>query len=265
MNTQAQEIEKKDKRTGWMISIGVHLVIFALCYFLAAYVISIPAPGDLFVEVAMADYGTTSTGGGDTESEVPSETVEEVVEEQVSQATQPVQTSDTKPIVTQDNSSVSTPTSSKPSNTTQEVKDPEPQVSNELNNVLNQINNSGGGGGSDGSTTGVGNEGNTEGAIEGKGVVGGKDGIGWELTGRGMVGEPTLNEKPTEEGKVVLDIYVDRQGKVISTSRNYAQSNTSSSYLFELAEKAAKTARFNVKDNAATSQKGKMTFNFKLR
>jgi len=259
-----KELEKKDKRTGWMISIGVHVVIFAICYFVAAYMISIPAPGDLFVEVAMADYGMDATGSGDTESEVPSETVEEVVDEQVSESTQPVQTSETTPIVTQDNSTVSTPTSTKPSKPKPEVKDPEPQVSNELNNVLNQINNSGGGG-SDGGTTGPGNEGNTEGAIEGKGVVGGKDGIGWELSGRGMIGEPTLNEKPTEEGRVVLDIYVDRQGKVLSTSRNYALSNTSSSYLFELAEKAAKTARFNIKDNAATSQKGKMTFNFKLR
>lgn len=259
-----EELEKKDKRTGWIISIGVHLVLFVLFYFLAAYVITDPPPGDLYVEVAMADYGTDVTGSGEFETEVPSETLEEVVEENVSESTQPVETTQADPVVTQETSEVSTPSSETTTESSQEVEDPEPEVSNELSNVLNQINNSGGGG-SEGSTEGTGNEGTTEGNIEGKGVVGGKDGIGWELSGRGMVGDPSLSEKPTEEGKVVLDIYVDRQGKVIRTARNYVESNTSSSYLFELAEKAAKTARFNVKDNAAPSQKGKMTFNFKLR
>jgi TonB family protein len=258
------ELEKKDKRTGWIISIAAHLVLFVLFYFLAAYVITIPPPGDLYVEIAMADYGTDATGSGEFETEVPSETLEEVVEENVSESTQPVQTTQADPVVTQETSDVSTPSSETTTETNQDVEDPEPQVSNELSNVLNQINNSGRGG-SEGSTEGTGNEGTTEGNIEGKGVVGGKDGIGWELSGRGMIGEPSLSEKPTEEGKVVLDIYVNRKGEVIKAVVNVLETNTSSSYLYELAIKAAKTARFNVKDNAAPSQKGKMTFNFKLR
>jgi TonB family protein len=264
MSTRA-ELEKKDKRTGWAISVLVHAVIFVLFYFLAAYVITIPPPGDLYVEVSMADYGTDAVGSGDTETEVPSETVEEVVEENVSQATQPTQTTQADPVVTQDASEVSTPSSETTTESNQEVTDPDPQVSNELSNVLNQINNSGGGGSDGPDENTPGNAGNTDGAIEGKGVVGGKDGIGWELSGRGMVGEPRLDEKPTEEGKVVVDIYVDQNGNVVSASINIAGTNTASGYLHDLAIKAAKTARFNVNSNAATRQKGKMTFNFKLR
>ncbi len=255
--------EKRDQRVGFAISGGIHVVLVVLFYLLTAYAISDPPPGDMTVEMAMADYGMTDRASGDTESEVPSENIEEVEEENVSQ-TNPVTNSNNKPIETQDNSSVSTP-SGKDGNKTTEQEN-KPKLDNALNNILNQINNNKGGGGSDGDDEdGVGNKGNEEGNIDGKGVFGGKDGNGWELSGRGMIGEPKLNEKPTEEGRVVLDIYVDKNGNVISTARNYNASNTSSDYLFKLAEKAAKTAKFTVNANAPSSQKGKMTFNFKLR
>jgi len=131
-------------------------------------------------------------------------------------------------------------------------------------NILNQINQSGGGG-SDGSDKGPGNQSNPDGKIEGKGVFGGRDGNGWELSGRSMLGNPKLNEKPTEEGKVVLRIYVDKNGKVTKAVPLIEESNTASSYLFNLAQKAALSAKFNVAPDAPASQSGKMTFNFKLR
>lgn len=263
-NTSREELEKRDKRTGLIVTAAVHVVLLALLYFLAAYTISIPPPGDLYVEMAMADYGFDDRGSGEFETEVPSENREEVVDEQTSQSTQNVQTTQAPPVVTQQTSTVSTPSNTNPKPTDKPVEDPDPQISNELSNVLNQINQSGGGG-SEGQSQGPGNEGNPDGNIEGKGVVGGKDGIGWELSGRGMVGEPRLSEKPKEEGRIVLDVYVDRDGKVVRAEYNPGLSNSGSSYLVELAKKAALTARFNAKSNAPGQQKGQMTFNFKLR
>jgi hypothetical protein len=63
----------------------------------------------------------------------------------------------------------------------------------------------------------------------------------------------------------VLTIFVDRNGNVLRTQRDYAKSNTSSNYLFGLAEKAAKTARFTVKTDAAAEQRGQMVFRFELK
>ena len=255
-------LENKDKRKAWGIALGVHLVLFALMYLMAAYVITVPPPGDMSVEVAMADYGFDVTAGGDTESEVPSEEVQEVEDKQTSQTSRPVETSETRPIETQESSSVSTSAGSGKKD--DKEKEKEREASNKLKEILNEINQSGGGG-SDGSDRGAGNQGNPDGSIEGKGVFGGRDGNGWELSGRSMLGDPKLNEKPTEEGKVVLRIYVDKNGKVTNAVRLIEESNTASSYLFNLAQKAALSAKFNVAPDAPASQSGKMTFNFKLR
>ena len=126
------------------------------------------------------------------------------------------------------------------------------------------INSDGGGAASDGVTEGSSNQGTQSGNIDGIGVVAG-GAIGYEMAGRSLVGSPTLDDAVTEEGKVVLDIWVDKNGNVKDTDRNYILSNTSSDYLFGLAEKAATTAKFNANPDAGpTPQKGKMTFNFRL-
>lgn len=264
MSSRREEIEKKDRRKAAVISGLIFSAIMVLCFFLTAFTIQDPPPGDQFVAVGMADFGQDLSAGGDNESEVPSEEVQEVVEEEAAQSEQ-VQTTQTEEIVTQDQSEASVPTST----TTETTQEPEPaeeeqQVSSGLSSILDKINDSSGGGGSEGQNEGTGNEGDPGGQIDGTGVVQG-DGIGWSLAGRGMLGEPKLNETPTEEGIVVLNIYVNRKGEVIRTSRNIAASTATSSRLFELAEKAALTARFSVDNNAGAEQKGSMTFRFKLK
>lgn len=258
-----EEREQKDRIIAGVISGGTFLIILLLCFFLTAFTTMDPPPGETFVAVGMADFGSTSNAGGDTESEVPSEQPEEVLEESASSTTTQ-QSSETQETVVQDNSEVSVNTSKNPTNTTEPEPDPEPEVSGKLGNILDRINDTSGGGGSDGENEGEGNEGAQNGDIEGKGIVQG-EGIGWALSGRGMIGKPTLSERPSEQGKVVLDIYVDRNGAVISTARNYPKSTTTSNYLFSLAEKAAKKATFTVKQDAPPKQKGSMTFNFELK
>ena len=264
MSTKREEIEKKDRRKAAVISGLIFSVIMVLCFFLTAFTIQDPPPGDQFVAVGMADFGQDLSASGDSESEVPSEEVQEVVEEEAAQSEE-VQTTQTEEIVTQEQSEASVPTSTTTEPTQeQEPAEEEQQVSSGLSSILDKINDSSGGGGSEGQGEGTGNEGDPGGQIDGTGVVQG-DGVGWSLAGRGMLGKPKLNENPTEEGDVVLNIYVNKQGKVVRTSRNYPLSTTSSNYLFELAEKAAKTAKFSVKNDAPAEQKGTMTFRFRLK
>lgn len=263
MTTRA-EIEKKDRRLAAVLSGLIFAVIVVLCFFLVAFTIQDPPPGEQFVAVGMADFGQDMVAGGDNETEVPSEEVQEVVEEESAQ-TEQTQVTQAEEIVTQESSDVSVPTGNNPN--PQEKPEPieeEQQVSSGLGNILDQINNTSGGGGSDGENEGTGNEGDPEGNIDGMGVVQG-DGVGYSLAGRGMLGRPKISEDPTEEGVVVLVIYVNRQGKVVRTSRNYPKSTTSSNYLFKLAETAALTANFSVKTDAPAEQKGEMTFRFKLK
>lgn len=261
MMKRREAIEREDRRKAMVLSAVIFLLVVLACFLLTAFTIQDPPPGEQYVAVGMADFGDVDEASGDNESETPSEEVEEVVDREVSQPTQ--NESAPEEIVTQESSEASVSTSTKPDPDPEPDPDPDPQVSSNLSNALNQINSSGGGG-SQGNNQGTGNEGDPGGQIDGMGVVQG-DGVGFSLAGRGMEGRPRLSEDPKEEGTVVLTIYVDPDGKVTRTSRDYAKSTTSSNQLFQLAEKAAKTARFSVKRDAPAEQKGQMTFRFKLR
>lgn len=261
----ATEEQKKDRLIASVITFNLSVLVLLLCIFLTAFSLPDPLPGETFVAVGMADYGSVVEASGDTESENPSESVEDNQAE--SQTTEAVETNTAPEVVTQETAPVTTPSGS---NTTTPTKptpepepEPEPEVSKGLGNILDKINETGGGSPSEGGGEGTGNEGTQSGNIDGMGVVSG-DGIGFSLGDRGMTGRPKLSEQPKEEGRVVLDIYVDRNGNVLETRPNYDRSNTSSSYLFELAKKAAKKAKFQVSADAPPKQKGSMTFIFKL-
>jgi hypothetical protein len=100
----------------------------------------------------------------------------------------------------------------------------------------------------------------------GEGGVGNFHGKGFEgkLAGRGLMRGPSISEKPTEGGKVALDIFVDRTGKVTRVAFNLDRSTTTSQVLFNLAKKAALQCTFSAKPDGAAEQKGEMTFVFIL-
>ena len=57
--------------------------VLALCFFLTAFTIQDPPPGEQFVAVGFADLGSTEEAAGNVESETPSEVVQEAEEEAV--------------------------------------------------------------------------------------------------------------------------------------------------------------------------------------
>jgi len=254
-------ILQEDRRKAMILSALIFVLVVLGCFFLTAFTIQDPPPGDQYVAIGMADFGDVYEAGGDNESEIPSETLQEVVDREQSQTSE---TSDASTdVATQNTSDMSVPSTPKP-NPKPKPK-PDPQPSNALSNALSNMNSSNGGGGSDGNSEGVGNEGDKNGQISGSGAVQG-DGVGFSLAGRGLIGRPKLTENPKEEGIVVLDVYVDRNGKVLRTKRNYQKSKVTGQghTLFALAEAAALTAKFSVKNDAPAEQKGEMTFRFEL-
>ncbi|NNC94016.1 MAG: energy transducer TonB [Chitinophagales bacterium] len=93
----------------------------------------------------------------------------------------------------------------------------------------------------------------------------GNAGIGFSLSGRDMVGIPSIKDDSQKEGKVTLKIKVDRNGKVINAEYTIAGSTTSDPYLKELSVDAALNAKFNPDENAPEVQQGTMTFVFKMK
>jgi len=93
------------------------------------------------------------------------------------------------------------------------------------------------------------------------------NGISYSLDGRSVVGDLKKPDYPGQEsGKVVVQITVDKDGRVIAAVPGMRGSTTISTKLLEAAKKAALTARFNkVTDpNAAINQKGTITYDFRL-
>ncbi len=92
-------------------------------------------------------------------------------------------------------------------------------------------------------------------------------GISYSLEGRSVVGPLKQPSYPGQEsGKVVVQITVNKEGRVISAVPGVRGSTTMDTRLLEEAKKAALTARFNKVSNpeAAISQKGSITYVFKI-
>ncbi len=286
--TQAEENKNR------MISMGVSLGIFLLLFlFLLLWVIPIPNP--LFPEVTELpggggnteiNFGTYNEGTGSVENngigaatnvventEVTppqnnTETSENIV---TSNDGENVNIKETKPKV-ENNTTVITPTKPK------EVA--KPKTAAEI--LADKFNkNKGKTGGGDGNSGQAGNDGSPDGNPNTHGTGGagigsdGKDGDGhgpnsgpssgsgssFSLAGRKLLVPPVLPKNISEEGTVVVEIVVDKNGNVIKAEANGRGTNTNSSNLKTIARQAAYATKFNVSGNEG-EQKGTLTMVF---
>ena len=116
-----------------------------------------------------------------------------------------------------------------------------------------------------GVTEGPGDQGKPQGAkdsdkYDGRGGEG--DGKGFDLEGRGSV----HLEKPSvdfeETGDVVVDIWVNRIGKVVEARINFKQTNIIDSNLRRVSIQAAKNSTFTEDPTAPEKQRGTITYKF---
>lgn len=267
----------KDKRKAIIISLVIYIGLAILFLFVG---LKYPDPPleETGVEISMADYGYDDVGSGDFEPSNSSSSSEQIEESTEDPAIETSESIVQEEIVTQEESEISVPENTQ-ENVTEVIEvsepvqeqstpepepEPEPQIDDKLKNVFgawDETESATNEGNQPGTT---GNEGIESGNVEGKGTFGG-NGSSFELGGRSMIGGPKIGEKPTEEGKVTLNIWVDRQGNIIRTSHDLKESTTTSQYLINLAKKAAKKAKFNPLPSATPEQRGKMTFIFILR
>lgn len=94
----------------------------------------------------------------------------------------------------------------------------------------------------------------------GSGGTGG--GISYDLGGRGAMSLPKPSYDSKEQGKVVVTIWVDREGKVIEAREGAKGTTISDSHLRKIAREAALKARFKSDPDAPEKQTGTITYNF---
>lgn len=147
-----------------------------------------------------------------------------------------------------------------------QVEDKQPELNPNASFPGMRNRNQNNGTGSQGVSTGTGDQGKPNGSPNSNNYVGqGQgDGFKWSLKGRGAVHMEKPDYKSNEQGRVVVRVWVDKQGRVTRAEYEPNGSNAPGGKLRQAAIEAAKKARFNADPNALEEQQGTITYIFKI-
>jgi colicin import membrane protein len=142
-------------------------------------------------------------------------------------------------------------------------------IMNKTRNALANSKNAGTTSTGEGEAGGAGNQGVQTGQVDsknrGEGSGLGNQGISYDLGGRKSKTLPNPKYEYNDEGRVVVEVSVDRSGKVILATPGTKGSTTLDEYLLRVAKEAALKTTFESKADAPEVQKGTITYNFKLK
>jgi outer membrane biosynthesis protein TonB len=275
---QIQLTHDKDRRKGLIVSLTIHALLLVLFFFFGLkYIIPPPEEG------MVINFGTTETGLGTVESEPKKSN--EAVEVPVPQVnpTSP-QPEVTKPVVqeqvvtqeTEEEIAFKKEKEAKEKAETERKTQEERRLQEEqrlrdeqkkrMDELFAKAKAGEGKGGGEGNTKPGGNQGSLDGQpnVPHGGKGGSGSGVSFDLGGRKMVAPPNVVDNSQQTGKVVVDITVDRYGKVVQAIPGARGSTTTSAHLNNVARTAALDTKFNANPDATVQQKGTMTFVFVL-
>lgn len=270
-----QKQEKEHKIIGYVTTTVVHILLFLLLWFL---VLETPNPpleyGGMGLTMAL---GTPDAGGPLTEPVQEASATEPLPE--TPEVIEQVATQDFEeaPAVAAPKEKVP----EKPKKPVEKPKEPEekPRVADAKSMMTKKDKLTASSG--DGSAPGSEGEpdGKPNGSPNGKGDGSGRPdggsgnapgsggngkGFDYKLSGRSVTRRPIIEDNSREIGKVVLDIEVDRTGKVLRVTLGTG-STTLSPILIAKAKQAALETRFTPNPEAPETQAGTITINFKLK
>lgn len=244
--------ESRDKSIAAVGSIVVHAIAL-LVLFLMAFRTPLPLPGEEGVEV---DLGMMDQGMGNIQPEKPA----------IPMAAQPQQeeSKNEEDIVTQNDEeapAIEKPKTVKPKQE-KPAEEPKPQVNNR---ALFKGSNNPQAGGSEGITGQPGDQGKPNGLAgvrkyDGNGGKG--NGTGYDLGGRGAKSLHRPDDDFSEEGKIVVDIWVNRAGQVVRAEVATKGTEIINNTMRQKAVQAAKRSTFAADPDAPEEQHGTITYTF---
>ncbi|MBO6057436.1 MAG: TonB family protein [Bacteroidales bacterium] len=236
--------ENKNKTIAIGITVAVHAAVIAVLFILALTT-PLPLPGEAGVEVNLGMY---NEGMGVQQQPKPTKVVEapKPKPEQVKEET-----------VTQDTEEAPAIEEPKPK---EEPKVNERALFKPVNQPVEQQS-------SEGNTETPGDQGNPNGGqnianYEGQGGAGG--GPSYDLGGRNAKSLQRPSSDFNEEGTIVVDIWVDRDGRVQRAEVGKG-TNISNARMRETAKQAALQSVFAPDKNAVELQRGTITYKFIIR
>jgi len=277
--TISQAEENKHKIISWSISLGIFalLLLFFIFFIIVTpnppFPLSDPDGGGMEFNI-----GTMIEGTGNVDPTNGIGDAVKVVES--TEAVQPTPQNNSEDYVTSEHGEESDiKKNDNPNKTTAPVVvvPAKPKTAAELireKAMKNQGKNAGG----DGESGQIGNEGRPDGKPDkdGHGGTGigtgdetgpskghGPPGIGFDLRGRKIMVPPPVSKDTQEEGTVVVEITVDKNGNVTKAEATGRGTNTNSAILKTKARQAALATKFNV-SGEFEEQKGTITIVFKF-
>jgi outer membrane biosynthesis protein TonB len=259
----------KDRQKGIAGTILFHLMLLLALFFMALRT-PLPLPGEEGVEV---NLGYSDRGMGNVQPDQPAPASQPVP------MPEPIATEEVKEkIVTQDTEeapSLPEPVKEKPKEVVkQPVKQPEPVEEKPKEPQVNQralfkgSNTATGEGGSEGVTGDPGDQGRPDGLkdvqrYDGRGGQG--DGPSFSLGGRGSKYLDRPAGEFRDQGNVVVDIWVDRNG-IVKRAQVQAKGTTiTDANVRNMAVRAALNSTFSEDSSATELQKGTITYTFIIR
>ncbi len=244
--------EKKDKGIAVAGTIVVH-ALAVLVLFLMAFRTPLPLPGEEGVEV---DLGMMDQGMGNIQPEKPAIPMASQPEQQQSKSKEDIATSNDEEAPALEKPKNTKPKQEKP------AEEPKPQVNKK---ALFKGSNNPQAGGSEGITGQPGDQGKPNGLAgikkyDGQGGKG--NGTGYDLGGRGAKSLHRPNDDFSEEGIVVVDIWVNRSGQVTRAEVATKGTTLINSDMRQKAKQAALRSTFAADPDAPEEQHGTITYTF---
>ena len=244
--------EKKDKGIAVVGTIVVH-ALAVLVLLLMAFRTPLPLPGEEGVEV---DLGMMDQGMGNIQPEKPAIPMTAQPKQEQSQSKEDLATQNDDEAPALEKPKTTKPKQEKP------VENPQHKVNDR---ALFKGNNDPQAGGSEGVTGQPGDQGKPNGLAgikqyDGNGGKG--NGTGYDLGGRGAKSLHRPSDDFSEEGTIVVDIWVNREGRVVRAEVATKGTTLINNEMRQKAKQAALRSVFASDPNAPEEQHGTITYTF---
>ncbi len=243
-----KEKEKKNKQMGAIVSVGAHVLVFLLLFFIVAWRAPDPPLPEIGIELnfGLEDAGSgqeqpdpfTTPAESDSEEAAAPDGLEEIPEEVVEQVTETI-TEPTDPV--EEPEEVSTPVTNTQESPDVVEEQPKPEVKEEKEKeeVKEEApktppvlypNNKAGAGGKDGDSNeaenanqgdkpnAVGDQGDIDGTVDARalyGTAGGGGGTSLHMSGWMWDSTPNPKDLSSESGKLVFQVVIDDKGNIM--------------------------------------------------
>lgn len=260
-------LETPEEKKSFVITSAIFVVLALLCVFFGLSYMDPPPENGIAV-----NFGTSNVGQGKTKPTEPVKAAAPQVPNETAKAQEELVTqNNNSPVVVTKNVNDKPKTVPNEITPTKTAKPAEPTKPKNtvLEGMIKGKNKSttAGGDGNDGKP---GDKGLINGDLyansfwgNGK-ATGSGEGTKWGLAGRSLAGNGKIIQQCNEEGTIVVQVTVNKQGKVISAQYSAKGSNSTSQCLIKPAIETAKTFKWNQASDAPDNQIGFVEINFRV-